>query len=643
MRRLNVPKICNGRLIDTRIIYKGLPQGSKLSPLLFILYIRKILHTLGPNIRSLQYADDIAIYTNNNNLTTGTIHLQEAASRLDDWLSSIGLDISPQKCEFIIFSRKKRIFTEPTNIIIKNHKIYPQNKAKFLGVVLDYSMTWKPFINSLKTKARLAINILKCIFKLKWGADPRTLLNFSNAFIRSILEWGFIATSNASPSLKSLLNREYGISLKISLGLCKSVPLNVVLLLSGQLSLDARRTYLIDRFLLKTKSILSHPLIPKLKNFTTIRQKNKPKPRNLPYLYTRWEKISKKSPNIYTTNLPLPYEYPFPAQFSIRKINFKIGECAKASQSPNDVFFRLLNDEFEGHIPLFTDGSKSLHDKDTEPDQAGYSIFSDLLKINISNKCDPSFSIFSIEAWAIREALKIIRSTKHKNFVICTDSKSVLQALNKYGLDKSHNYILLDTKLQLDLSLLDGKNVVLCWCPAHIGISGNEMADHLAKNPSGESINSPPLLSDALLPCRAKAIKQTNKLINKLAKQNKGKYICSLIPHFKPLPWFAETTLNRPSILIINRIRSGHFLTKPYLYKIGKVDSPLCECQKAIQTLNHSFWSCDLSKHLTEQLTSRLISIKYFPPYEIVSLTCSTNDNILKWIVEFVIKANLNV
>lgn len=88
------------------------------------------------------------------------------------------------------------------------------------------------------------------------GVHPLTLLKFINSYIRSILEWGFLATGNASPSLKRLLDVEYGISLKIALvcvcGLCKSVPLNVSLLLSDQLSLDSRRTWLTDKYLLKT-------------------------------------------------------------------------------------------------------------------------------------------------------------------------------------------------------------------------------------------------------------------------------------------------------------------------------------------------------------------------------------------------------
>lgn len=163
---------CNGHLIDSRIVYKGLPQGSILSPLLFILYIRKILHSLSRGIRSLQYADDIILYSCNTNLTLAINLLQTATNRLESWLSFIGLEIAPQKYDLIIFSRKKKNVSENANILIGNHTLHPRKEVKFLGILLDARMTWRPLINLLKIRARNGINILKSIFKLKWGFTP---------------------------------------------------------------------------------------------------------------------------------------------------------------------------------------------------------------------------------------------------------------------------------------------------------------------------------------------------------------------------------------------------------------------------------------------------------------------------------------
>lgn len=132
---------------------------------------------------------------------------------------------------------------------------------------------------------------------------------------------------------------------------------------------------------------------------------------------------------------------------------------------------------------------------------------------------------------------------------------------------------------------------------------GNEIADNLVKPVVTEAPLTPFIVpvSDAILPYRDRAIKQTNNLIIKWAHLNKGKNLRNLIPTFTPKPWFAELNLNKSSILIINRIRSGHILSNSYLFKIGKAASPFCGCEKFIQTLNHSFWTCSLLQNLSKQ------------------------------------------
>ena len=83
-------------------------------------------------------------------------------------------------------------------------------------------------------------------------------------------------------------------------------------------------------------------------------------------------------------------------------------------------------------------------------------------------------SIFSAEAVALIDALKAIRKSTLKKFLIFTDSLSCLQSIQNEDLS---NPLILKFLLKYREILLQGKDVVLCWIPSHVGIDGNEKAD----------------------------------------------------------------------------------------------------------------------------------------------------------------------
>ena len=132
--------------------------------------------------------------------------------------------------------------------------------------------------------------------------------------------------------------------------------------------------------------------------------------------------------------------------------------------------------EFIGHqnqhatqISIFTDGSKSA-------EGVGFAIVSDIL--TLKKKLPLCISVFTAELYAILTALKQIVLLDEKNFVIFSDSQSALKALNVFN---SFNPLINEILEWLILIKRKRKNVKFCWVPAHVGVSGNESADELAK------------------------------------------------------------------------------------------------------------------------------------------------------------------
>ena len=87
-------------------------------------------------------------------------------------------------------------------------------------------------------------------------------------------------------------------------------------------------------------------------------------------------------------------------------------------------------------------------------------------------------SIITVEARAIDQALNIISKSKHKKFMIFSNSLSVLLSLRN---KKFQNPLIIKLLSRLD-SWSDRKEIIICWTLSHIGVRGNERAVSAAKS-----------------------------------------------------------------------------------------------------------------------------------------------------------------
>jgi len=149
---------------ETSLIASGVPQGSILGPVLFLLYINDF-----PNISSdfnaYLFPDDTNLFIEDKNLITLETRVNNILAKLKEWLAANKLSLNISKTSYILFSLKK---VTNSSIVLKidSFEIAQVNLVKFLGVIIDSKLTWKSHIDYICTKIAKAIAILNKVKKI---------------------------------------------------------------------------------------------------------------------------------------------------------------------------------------------------------------------------------------------------------------------------------------------------------------------------------------------------------------------------------------------------------------------------------------------------------------------------------------------
>ena len=125
----------------TSAVLRGVPQGSILGPILFLLYTADITHTIR-DCRFHLYADDLQVYTtfNHNETPDAVCRLNQDLNRIAEWSDRNGLVLNPLKSKFMVLGSRNQvnlIKNHNPQVKVGNNNIVLVNEARNLGVVMD--------------------------------------------------------------------------------------------------------------------------------------------------------------------------------------------------------------------------------------------------------------------------------------------------------------------------------------------------------------------------------------------------------------------------------------------------------------------------------------------------------------------------
>ena len=186
----------------------GVPQGSILGPLLFLIYVND-LSRASSLLTEIMFADDTNLFMSNSNIKQLFSDMNIELAKVSTWFKANRLSLNVDKTKWTLFhssSRKRFIPEVLPNIVIDELVIEREEITKFLGVLIDENINWKTHIEYIISKVSKSIGIL---YRVRDIVSKEDSIQLYYAFIQSYVNYGCIVWASTNKTkLEPLYRRQ---------------------------------------------------------------------------------------------------------------------------------------------------------------------------------------------------------------------------------------------------------------------------------------------------------------------------------------------------------------------------------------------------------------------------------------------------
>jgi len=427
-----------------RKVKTGTPQGGVLSPILWNLAFDELLDRIDPRgpVKAIGFADDLVLLAGGLDPNTLMDLLQPVINMVAKWGSDRKLKFSHSKSNAVLFTNKH------DSAKVKRRKLKMgggvvewKPSVKYLGVILDSKLNFTEHLTDKLGKAKRALMAYKGVANKIWGPTPRCIHWIYSCVIKPIITYGCLVWWQAADKRGimdkfSKLNRLAALSWG---SLYRSTPTAGLEAICYLQPLD---------LLAKELALMALNRLPSLPRWDGLGTGGRRS--HIRALLDESERMD--LPRYIWDEIPVTKCWV--RLYALNKASFKEGVA--------------VSDE----VVCYTDGSKL----DSKAG-AGVVIQKGEETWTLKFPLGKMATVFQAEIFAIQQAAILMREMECQSVTIMSDSQAALLAVDNCLVKSS---VVWDTIQRLN-ELGVNKRVTLRWVKAHVGISGNEQADSLAK------------------------------------------------------------------------------------------------------------------------------------------------------------------
>lgn len=605
-----------GQLQPLGDIAIGVPQGSPVSPILFLLYVRDIIASKG---YQLSYIDDFSISITSTSARKNVRQLEEIASSLFVQAAAQKVAFDPGKTELIHFSRQREPILE--GVRVGGLLIAPKQLVKWLGIWFDSGLRFRQHVEKKIAAAQAAFQGLSRLASTQKGLSFRATRQLYVACVTTIADYGaqLWFTGHRQQGLLKLFQRLQNQGLKKVLGTFKGSPTRALELEASIPPPEVRLRKACLAYSLRTLYFQKdHPVRQAydqaarddladsgsdLGALASIR------PSTQLFRLLR-ELLAVVGPSYKLERQKASWAPPWLAG---PKATIRISEAPKG-QAKLQHRQLLASLEFEDPLIFYTDGSQGTYQKALANSWSYCEIgLEGRPRKTASGNLGPYVEVADAELFAIyrvlvdlsRRPLAPLQQPTQLVFIFI-DSQAAIRRLEGYS-DLAIRIRGLLERLYLTYTIR------LDWCPSHVGIFGNEFADRLAKKGLEAPFRGTPTASISYL--RRKVRKTCLERWKTLwvEEETRGPKAQGLGKHYrrvkrdqlrftyKPDPDLAKAP--RPTLSAYYQLLFGIGYLKAYLKQTNRTSFEECRCGYYRHSTSHLLLSC--SNYTKERQTLR--------------------------------------